>query len=316
MTLDPVLAEHLSLLDGVTLDEAMADDSAVQKLRDAIPAPELPYVEVREDLAPGPHGSVPVRIYTPADGATPRPGLVWLHGGGFYAGDLDQPEADYVSRSICANAGAVVLSVDYRLALDGVHYPVPLDDVVAAFRWANENAATLGIDPDRLCLGGGSAGANLAAAAALRTRDGDADKSLPAALMLVYPLVHTAVPPVADDVAARMEALPPVLRIPPHVVAQVCANYLGGEPTETPDGYAFPGYADVRGLPPTLVLVSEYDDLRPSGEVFAQTLADVGVDVQLVLEPGVPHGHLDWPGLDGTTRSLERLATAVVGARR
>jgi acetyl esterase/lipase len=255
-----------------------------------------------------------VRIYTPIDDNAPRPGIVWLHGGGFCAGDLDQPEADYVSRYVCAHAGAVVVSVDYRLAVEGVHYPVPLDDVVAALGWVRDNAADLGIDADRLSIGGASAGANLAAAAALRVRD-DGER-LPAALLLVYPLMHAEVPPSPPAARHAMAALPPVLRIPPDVVTAVCANYLGADVPASPDGYAFPGHADLRGLPPTLVLVSEYDDLRPSGELFAQTLAAAGVVVQLVVEPGVPHGHLDWPGLDGTTRSLVRLAAGVVAARR
>ena len=314
MTIDAVLAEHLSLLDGVTLDAAMADDSAVQRLRDAIAAPELPDVRVHDDSAFGPRGPVPLRIYTPNDNSVARPGFVWLHGGGFYTGDLDQPEADYVSRSVCANAGAVVVSVDYRLAGGGVHFPVPLDDTVAAFRTVRDNAAMLGIDPERISLGGGSAGANLAAAAALKVRD--AGETLSAALLLVYPLMHVEIPPMSPDTEAAMAELPPVLRIPRDVVSTVCANYLGGPIPDAVDPYAFPGYADVRGLPPTLVLVSEYDDLRPSGESFAEQLGAAGVDVQLVVEAGVPHGHLDWPGLEGTTRSLALLADKVVAARR
>lgn len=314
MAVDPVLAPHLALLDGVTLAEAMSGDSAEQPLRAAIPVPELRPVLVRDEAVPGPHGPVQLRVYTPMEAGTARAGLVWLHGGGFSAGDLDQAEADYVSRSVCAVADAVVVSVGYRLAVDGVHFPVPLDDAVAAYCWVRDNAAALGVDAARLSLGGGSAGANLAAAAALRVRDDGG--TMPASLLLVYPLMHVEVPPLPPDVEAVMAELPVVLRIPPETVTAVCTNYLGGAVPKAPDPYAFPGYADLRGLPPTLVLVSEYDDLRPSGETFAESLAAAGVDVQLVVEPGVPHGHLDWPGLEGTTRSLERLAAQVADARR
>ncbi len=76
---------------------------------------------------------MPVRIYEPPAGErTGRPCLVWAHGGGFLGGDLDMREADWTAREVCVRAGAVVVSVDYRLAVDGVSYPVPHDDTVAA----------------------------------------------------------------------------------------------------------------------------------------------------------------------------------------
>ena len=78
-----------------------------------------------------------------ADG---RPCLVWAHGGGFLGGDLDMREADWTAREVCARAGAVVVSVDYRLAVDGVCYPVPHDDTVAAVAWVRDHAEALGID--------------------------------------------------------------------------------------------------------------------------------------------------------------------------
>ena len=73
-----------------------------------------------------------------------------MHGGAFMMGDLDMPEADRTAREVCARAGAVVVSVDYRLAVGGVHHPVPLDDGVAAVRWVRDNAAELGVDPSRI----------------------------------------------------------------------------------------------------------------------------------------------------------------------
>ena len=106
-------------------------------------------MDTRDDAAPGPHGPVPVRIYEPAGGGADR-GPAWsgLHGGGFLGGDLDMREADWTAREVCARAGAVVVSVDYRLAVDGVCYPVPHDDTVAAVAWVRDNAAALGIDAD------------------------------------------------------------------------------------------------------------------------------------------------------------------------
>ena len=111
-------------------------------------AAAAPEVDVRADTVPGPHGPVPVRIYTPPSRpGTDRAALVWVHGGAFLGGDLDMREADGVAREICARAGAVVVSVDYRLCHGGVTYPVPHDDVVAAVRWVRDNAADLGVEP-------------------------------------------------------------------------------------------------------------------------------------------------------------------------
>ena len=132
--------------------EAMADPEKDRRFREFIEFPTDsagPDVAIRDTELPGPHGPVPVRIYQPADGGGAQPALVWLHGGAFMFGDLDMPEADRTAREVCARAGAVVVSVDYRLAIGGVHYPVPLDDCVAAARWVRDHAAELGVDSAR-----------------------------------------------------------------------------------------------------------------------------------------------------------------------
>src|SRR3954470_19012881 len=177
MPIHPHVAARFPLLDGLTsLREAYGTpDGPAQIQRFDAWQPEVgpPVVGNRDDVAPGPHGPVPVRIYTPAGDGIARPCLVWAHGGGFVGGDLDMREADWVAREICARAGAVVVSVDYRLAVDGVCYPVPHDDVVAAVAWVRDTAADLGIDPSRLSIGGASAGGNLTAGTALKLRDRD-----------------------------------------------------------------------------------------------------------------------------------------------
>ena len=109
----------------------------------------------------------PVRVYRPPGAASREvPGLLWMHGGAFVAGDLDMPEAHVVSAEL-ASRGAIVVSVDYRLATATVRYPVPLDDVHAAWGWFADVTDDLGTDPRQLAIGGASAGANLAAAATL-----------------------------------------------------------------------------------------------------------------------------------------------------
>ena len=317
MPIHPAIAVKLHLLEGVTsFDEAMADPAQralLDEFMSITGAPEPPQVATRDETAPGPHGPVPVRVYSPAVDATDRPGLVWLHGGAFLGGDLDMPEADWTARQVCERAGAVVVSVDYRLCHGGVHYPVPHDDVVAAFRWTRDNAAALGVDPARLSLGGASAGGNLAIGAALKLRDEDGEP--PAALLPIYPVAHSVLPPASASLAAKMAEVPALLRFLPKDTEFINTNFLGG-PLSRADGYAFGALAVLEGLPPTLVINAEYDDLRSSGEEFVARCAVAGVDVRQVTAVGMLHGFLNTrPDLEPVDRALTLMADVVATSR-
>jgi acetyl esterase/lipase len=313
MPIHSAMSSRFPLLEDVPSMQALFEDPRYAEVRSAFeyhPDYVPPDVSVRRDAAPGPHGPVPVRVYDAATSAkSGRPCLVWMHGGAFIAGDLDMPEADWTARELALRAGAVVVSVDYRLCNDGVHYPVPHDDVTAAARWARDNAAELGVDPERVSLGGASAGANLAAGAALRLRD--ADGRPPAQLIFAYGVAHPVLPPLSADQAALMREVPAVLQFPPEATRFFNVNYLGG-PLSTADGYAFPILADLRGLCPTLVLNAEYDDLRPSGQAFAAALAAAGVDVRQVMAASMLHGFLNLPASIGpVSDALDLIASAL-----
>ena len=312
MPIHPAVAAKLHRLECITSFEAAMADPAQRAVLDEFMsitgAPQPPAVAARDDAAPGPHGPVPVRVYRPADDAADGPCLVWLHGGAFVGGDLDMPEADWTARQVCARAGAVVVSVDYRLCLDGVHYPVPHDDVVAAFRWVRDHAAELGVDPARVSIGGASAGGNLAIGAALKLRD---QGLTPAALLPVYPVAHAVVPPASASLAARMAEVPDLLRFFPPQTRWFNENYLGG-PLSSADGYAFGAHAVLEGLCPTLVINAEYDDLRSSGEDFVARLALAGVDVRQVTAVGMLHGFLNTrPDIEPVGQALDLLAEVV-----
>jgi acetyl esterase len=257
---------------------------------------------------------VPLRIYTPSSSVVSGlPALVWVHGGAFLGGDLDMVEADGVAWEICDRAGAVVVSVEYRLCHGGVTYPVPHEDVVAAIRWVRDHAADLGVDPDRISVGGASAGANLSAGAVLRLRDDD-DWG-PSALLAAYPVAHAVLPPAPASLTALMEGLPRMQRFLPEDAQFINANYLGGAHSRA-DGYAMPALAVLEGLCPVVVLNAEFDDLRPSGEAFTGALARAGVDVRQVVVRGLPHGFLNQPAgaLEPVDRALGLMAEVVVGA--
>ena len=314
MPIHPDVTARFHYLDGLTsMGAAYSDPVLIQQIRqfetwDAAEAP--PTVHTRGESAPGPHGPVPVRIYTPVDHLPAgAPCLVWLHGGGFIGGDLDMHEADWTAREVCAAAGTVVVSVDYRLAVGGVCYPVPHDDTVAAVTWVRDRAVDLGIDPARITIGGASAGGNLTAGAAVKLRDRDG--WVPAALALVYPVLHARVPSPPLSLAAALAELPPVFHTPPGEERPLTENYLGG-PLSSADGYAFAANAILDRLCPTLVLNAEYDNLRPSGEAFTAALALAGVDVLQLTVRGMLHGFLNLPAeVEPVRRCLDLIAETV-----
>jgi len=270
---------------------------------------ELPAsVNIRNDVVNGPHGPIPVRIYRPAGVVGTVPAMLWIHGGGFAGGDLDMNESHVTSAEIAARSRALVVAVGYRLATDGVRYPVPLDDVEAAWLWLVANAADLGVDAARIAIGGGSAGANLAAATVVRLRRNAG--GLPAVMLLAYPALHFPLPALADEVHSVMATLPRVLRASAVAVTAMYANYAG-RISDLP-AEVTPGHADLHGFPPTRILISEYDDFRPSGELFAQQLAEAGVPVETRLSTGMLHGHLNrTPALHEVSRSLDFFAAAL-----
>lgn len=267
-----------------------------------------PDVPIHTVSAEGRYGTVSIRIYGEPAGVQ-SPAMVWLHGGGFVSGGLDIPESDYLARVLAA-AGTPVLSVDYRLARGGVAFPIPHEDALAGWFWAQENAKSLGLDSNLLCLGGAGAGGNLAVGAALYLID--SGKAPPAKLLLAYPFLHAELPPPAHGLNEKVMArLPRHLRFTPEDAIRTAENYIGG-PVGLASSYAMPGYADPTGLPPTALLACEYDDARGSAEMFASSLQGAGVKVSYFLAQGGVRGHLNHtaglpegqPALDFLRREL------------
>jgi acetyl esterase/lipase len=260
---------------------------------------ELGTVNVRDIRVPVRHGDIPSRLYRPT--GAPRGALVWAHGGSFIGGNLDMPEANWVSLALAAR-GFAVLSVEYTKALFGVHFPVPSLDLLDAWNWAVDD---LGVSVDAMHLGGASAGGNLSAGVGVRLRDGQGQ--LPASLVLVYPLVHPVLPEPSAEARAAAETVPTRDRFPQSMVDKLASNYVGTEQSVT-DPYAFAGHADLAGMPPTFILNSERDEHRFSGEEFARQLLDAGVPVNVTFEAGSQHGHLDRPHSREAQRSIARIA--------
>lgn len=248
-----------------------------------------------EDLTIG----VPVRSYVVglASEIEPWATLVWAHGGSFVHGDLDWPEADWISRRL-AEAGIHVYSVDYSLATERVKAPVPSDDVAGVLRHVLEAQG------GPVAVGGASAGAHLATIAALQQAEARADAGAnsraprsPDALILIYPTLHRV--RLADAaLAAAVEGLPEQRRFREDRIDEMYDFYLGAAALRDPASTLVAGEAPAERLallPPTAILTADLDELRPSGERFAEQLRAAGVPVTLSTQPGTVHGYLNRP---------------------
>ena len=254
-------------------------------------------VATRDHVVEGRHGSVPVREYRasgPEEAATP---LLWIHGGAFFGGGLDQRESDAVARAIAAD-GRPVVAVDYRLvprpnfrgplriAPSVNRHPVAIDDCEDAFTWFEQRMGR------PAAIGGASAGAFLATSVTQRRR-ADLDSS-PTALVLVYGVFHAALPPLSDALRARVRGIHGVLQFRPDTVHRMNLNYAGSEEV-LHDPATFPATGPLDRMPPTLMLDADRDTLRASGEAFRDALRAAGVPLTSSYLPGSTHGFLDRP---------------------
>jgi acetyl esterase len=260
---------------------------------------------------PGPGGDLPVRIYVPAGASAPAGGaglpvLVWLHGGGWVIGDIET--ADGTSRAIANGAGAVVVSVDYRLAPEHP-FPAAVDDALAAVRWVADNAAELGVDPARLAVGGDSAGGNLAAVVSQQLRD-----SGPAIAfqLLVYPVIDLSSERHRHE-SQRTNGSGYFLT---HTQMEWFREQYLRDDADGDDPLASPIVApDLAGLPPAFVVTAEYDPLRDEGEAYAARLRDAAVPTTLLRVPGVFHGFFSMIGLvPGSADAVDAAGTALRAA--
>lgn len=285
---------------------AAAQQPPVDRDLPLLTQPELADVAVNHVSFDSPHGVTGARLYR-VPGASTDAALVWVHGGGFLSGNLDVPEAHWVGLAL-AHAGIPVLSIDYRKALSGVHYPLPSDDVLAGWTWAVEHAALLGVSPEQLHIGGASAGGNLTAGVTKRLLDGAGP--IPASLLLAYPLVHSVMPPWKDPRIQRELEQTGATLLPDDFAEILMINYAGGE-IGLSDPYAVPAVGSVDPAhPPTFVLHGEWDTLRRSSEAYAEQLAEAGVEVREETEPRALHGSLgrfDEDGPSGIARMVRWL---------
>ncbi len=254
---------------------------------------------------PGPLGEIPVRVYTP-DSPTPRPAMVYFHGGGWVICDLDTHEV--VCSAIAHRAGAVVVSVDYRLAPEH-KFPAAVTDAYAATAWVSANAARLGIDATRIAVGGDSAGGNLAAVVSLKSRNENGPAiALQALIYPVTDLSSMATPSYREFAEGH--------QLSKAVMEWFRDHYLAS-PADAANPYASPLLApDLRELPPAVILTAECDPLRDEGEAYGKRLAEAGVPVTCSRYAGMIHPFFSLSGaipraLDAIQQIADAVRTAV-----
>jgi xylan 1,4-beta-xylosidase len=258
-------------------------------------------IEVADGRVDGPHGPVPIRRYRPAgkETSTSGPTFVWVHGGGFFRGDLDLPESDAVARTL-AEQGLPIVTVDYRLGpLPGLPWlgrggprgrrraPHARDEVVAVLHHLRNES------PSGLVLGGASAGACLAASAV-------ATAPPLVGLVLAYGFFHERLP--RDRTVQRLVSGHRRLTHAPLLLDLSNRAYAGGRSTAV-----YPAVDDLGRFPRALVVDAERDVMRTSGERFATELEDAGVEVERHVLPDSRHAFLNRPGTRDFDDAIERI---------
>jgi acetyl esterase len=267
-----------------------------------VAGPRIEPVDARDLAIPVDGGSINARLYTPQGLAEGPPLLVFFHGGGFVLGTIDSH--DNTCRFFARQAHVRVLSVDYRLAPE-YPFPVPVEDALAAFRYAHANAAELGVNPEAIAVGGDSAGGNLAAVVSLvTTREGGPK---PAFQLLFYP---------ATDATTRTrskELFGKDLFLTEEDMDYFMGHYARSEEDKKDPRYSPLLAEDLSGLPPAYLATAGFDPLRDEGEAYAQRLKQAGVPVILSRQADLIHGYVNFIGIG--TRFLQALHEAV-GALR
>jgi acetyl esterase/lipase len=289
----------LKPIEAMTPTEARAQMEATAQSRKAEP---LPVSRVEEREITGPAGSIRLRLYWPnVNGTGAVPAIAYYHGGGHVIGSLDTH--DLIARNLCAGAGALVASVDYRMGPEH-KFPAAVDDSFAALQWLHGNAASLGADPHRLGVHGDSAGANLAAVMALMARDaGGLGLRLQS---LVYPISDYTLSNPSYTTFAEGYGL-----LTRAAMVWFQQHYLRSL-ADAEDWRASPiKAASLRGVAPAIVVTAECDVLHDDGARYAEALRLADVAVEYREFPGMIHGFLGMvPAVDDAMNGQRAVAAA------
>jgi len=294
------LAERAGTIPSSATDATGDDAARIAELRANPSWMRLPDDAVIESIDTA-VGDLALRLYRPRAGH--RGTLVFAHGGGWVAGDLDNNDA--LCRALAAATGTQVLSVDYRLAPEHP-FPAALDDLDRALRFAADGAGGL-VDPTLLGVAGHSAGGNLAAALAGRSREGRAPGIR--CQVLLCPVLD-APDPDRPSYRAHTENLPLTAR----GMQWYWGLYVRDAAAPVPVEAAPLRAPDLAGSAPAVIVAAAVDPLSDEAEQYAGRLAASGVPVEFVRRAGVPHLFLVFPSTPARDEVLAQIAPAVRAA--
>jgi acetyl esterase len=282
MPLDPQVKNLLDEAAGQGLPayQDLTPTAAREQMLD-LTAPVDPLMtvdRVENRRIPGPDSEIPLRLYYP-DGDPPFAVVVYFHGGGWVIGDLDTHHG--ICHALAKKSGCLVVSVDYRLAPEHPH-PAAVEDAYAATSWVAENADAIQADPERIAVGGDSAGGHLAAVVALMARDRQGPRLY--LQVLIYPITDF-----------NFETSSYMNNADGYMLTRDLMRWFWNHYLETEDAADHPYVSPLRAedlgnLPPALIITAEYDPLRDEGEAYAAKLQQAGVKVKSIRYDGMIHG--------------------------
>ena len=283
MPLDPIAKRFLTMMAVAAPGERTRPSAAERRVSLAklmqFARAEAAQVTASDGALPGPAGDIRYRLYAPeGDGEDTLPGFVFFHGGGMVAGSIETH--DRVAAALSEATGCRLISVDYRLAPEH-KFPAAVEDAIAATEFVARQASSLGIDAERLVVGGDSAGATLAAVVcqhALR----NAGPAI-SAQCLICPVLDF------EETSPSREAFADDHLIGRATLEADLADYLP-DGTDTADVRISPLRAlHLKGLPPAIIHTAEYDPMRDEGNAYARKLLAAGVAVEHVCHDGMIH---------------------------
>lgn len=299
-TMDPQSRQLLDKINsmGPLLIDAQPVEISREQTESFFPSSQAPISSSKDVSIPGPHGPIPLRIYSPC-GVGPFPVLVYFHGGGWVLGSLNSVDA--LMREITASSKAIVVSVGYRLAPEN-KFPIAVNDAYATVLWVKENIEKYKGRPSKLIVGGESAGGNLAAAVTLLARE----KKEPEiqGQILICPVTRFAY--YSDSYKKYGKGY----FVTQDMMQWFWKQYLS-DPEEGKNFLASPLFAkDLSHLPPALILLAHFDPLHDEGYEYAHRLKECDVPVKLV-EYLTFHGFINLLDLDLSKKAIQEIAAFI-----
>jgi acetyl esterase len=284
MPLDPIVKgflDQMKAAGGPKMSEAgaLAGREQFNGLMQMVGPKDVPVGKIENITVPTPSGGVPIRVYTPvAAGADAMPALIYFHGGGFVIGNIESH--DGLCRMMANEGSLRVISVDYRLAPEH-KYPAALDDAFAAVVWVAQNAAQIGVDANRIAVGGDSAGGALAAICAqmAKARGGMAL----AAQMLLFPVTQ-----IGEETGSIREFAVGYF-LEKDTLDWFYSSYLTADADKSDPKISPLRAKDLSGLPPAYILLGGYDPLHDEGMQYADKLRAAGVKVTVADHSDMVH---------------------------